>query len=760
MHKHNTQTPIILCATIMTGVPSKKKRSLSSSSSSSSLHQRGAPEWLDDLCSALRNDDAIAMSAEEGKEKGKNESTLFLSSSSRKEKEKEKERENLLLLKNNIDGWLEKARKTNAWRTRENVVDALLLPFMSAEYESAKREALFFPSFEEEKEKNIGREEEEEKEGEKWGVQNVVLKELSDAKLKAMYDEFFDSHLDMLSMNDVQSDLQTFMDWLESASCFSVDDNFKEVKRSTRVGRERIPSLRFNALGEKRNNRDNVNDVSGYLRKRNESLRGLRAKQSRALSSSCEILRSKFLAIVLEGFRHEANEDLLHETFFPRDPPLALSRKEDAPKRFDNKIYLILRAFCSEPTNASIVERCYKKAHVKSPCARRILRLCAEGCFETEKYEHVANARECDDEYPLRAMGDAVTKCKIAHGKDEFVCVRWMCRSKFEVDDVARKAFQDVYAEVTALEILRECSKDFKKKKRTTVKKENDGETNDNKNNDDILISYSFGTLRDYGACEDFLCVAIDWVDGVGLNIWRSNLGKCVQKDANEVNSDREVLFAIAKTMLQMVVVMHEKNIVHFDLKLEHFILTARAGEKEGTKNEITLIDFGECAVYDSSDKIKGTSRARGTETHHAPEMLLIDEMKNPGTSSFEKEGNCGNTTAAACLVDGKKCDCYALGVALCELFFGNSPNRHAYEQNGFLGLLNIVAGGDGDGEEYSRMLREDIVPSTASSCEARLGSPSDGDIANWLLQTLLVRDPHSRASARRALTTYSDMIK
>ncbi len=74
---------------------------------------------------------------------------------------------------------------------------------------------------------------------------------------------------------------------------------------------------------------------------------------------------------------------------------------------------------------------------MKSSCARRILRLCAEGCFESEKYEHVANARECDDEYPLRAMGDAVTKCKIAHGKDEFVCVRWTCRSKFEVDDVA-----------------------------------------------------------------------------------------------------------------------------------------------------------------------------------------------------------------------------------------------------------------------------------------------------------------------------------
>ena len=71
--------------------------------------------------------------------------------------------------------------------------------------------------------------------------------------------------------------------------------------------------------------------------------------------------------------------------------------KEEEPLCFNNKIYLTLRAFCSEPTNAAIVERCYKKAHVKSPCARRILRLCAEGCFESEKYEHVANARECDD---------------------------------------------------------------------------------------------------------------------------------------------------------------------------------------------------------------------------------------------------------------------------------------------------------------------------------------------------------------------------
>ena len=92
--------------------------------------------------------------------------------------------------------------------------------------------------------------------------------------------------------------------------------------------------------------------------------------------------------------------------------------------------------------------------------------------------------------------------------------------------------------------------------------------------------------------------------------------------------------------------------------------------------------------------------------------------------------------------------------MALCELFFSNSPNRHAYEQNGFLGLLNVVAGGDDNAENYSKILRDDIILS-----DVIRRPPSDGDIANWLLKTLLVRDPHERTSARRALTMYSDMI-
>jgi hypothetical protein len=758
--------------------------------------KKKSPEWVNDLYIAVRNAPSPPspsppfFAATEDEEK---KSTSFISSSERfNDDDKDGEEKGggeggggassssssklSFLSKNNpaadfenaMDGWLGKATSSSSggeggciWRTKENVVETLL-PFLSAEYESAKREALFLPHFSHHpdthhpKDENEDDDEDDDDDEVLLGVQNAsFLKEISDAKLRAMYDEFFDARADLLRLNDVQSDLETFLEWLEeSRDC-------PDGKQQRRVGREKIPGLRINVLKhtEEGISRGENANVESYLRRRNESLRELRAKQSETLLSCSESVQSKFLAIILEGFRHDANENLLHETFFPRDPPplktSSRNNDDDAPKCFNNKIYLTLRAFCSEPTNAAIVERCYKKAHVKSPCARRILRLCAEGCFESEKYEHVANARECDD-YSFRTTGDAVTKCKMTRGKDKFVCVRWMCRSKFEVNDVARKAFQDVYAEVTALEILRDFEngeKKVKKKKKSSVIRRG--------NRDDVMsISYSFGTLRDYGACEDFLCVATDWVDGVGLNAWRSNLGEYLKKDANEANNDRTLLLAIAKTMLQMVVDMHEKNVVHFDLKLEHFILSTRRQEEEeeeeegskGTKYAITLIDFGECAVYDISDKVKGTSRARGTEIYHAPEMLLIDEIKTH-SASFPS-GDSSRTTAAACFVDGKKCDCYALGVALCELFFSNSPNRHAYEQNGFLGLLNVVAGGDDNAENYSKILRDDILLS-----DVIRRPPSDGDIANWLLKTLLVRDPHERTSARRALTMYSDMI-
>jgi hypothetical protein len=78
-----------------------------------------------------------------------------------------------------------------------------LLPFLSAEYESAKREALFLPRFSHHpdthhpKDENEDDDEDDDDDEVLLGVQNAsFLKEISDAKLRAMYDEFFDARAD------------------------------------------------------------------------------------------------------------------------------------------------------------------------------------------------------------------------------------------------------------------------------------------------------------------------------------------------------------------------------------------------------------------------------------------------------------------------------------------------------------------------------------------------------------------------------------
>ena len=319
-----------------------------------SKKKKKSPEWVNELYLAVRNAPSPSppsspfFAAAEDEEK---KSTSFFSSERFNDDDEDAEEKggggegasssssssklSFLSKKNNpadfenaMDGWLEKAINSSIcsssggiWRTKENVVETLL-PFLSAEYESAKREALFLPRFSHHSDTNHPKEDENEDDDEDddddevlLGVQNAsFLKEISDAKLRAMYDEFFDARADLLRLNDVQSDLETFLEWLEE------NRDCSDGKQQRRVGREKIPGLRINALKhtEEGVSRGENVPVEIYLRRRNESLRELRAKQSRALLLCGESVRSKFLAIILEGFRHDANENLLHETFFPR----------------------------------------------------------------------------------------------------------------------------------------------------------------------------------------------------------------------------------------------------------------------------------------------------------------------------------------------------------------------------------------------------------------------------------------------------------
>ena len=137
--------------------------------------KKKSPEWVNELYIAVRNAPSPPFfAATEDEEK---KSTSFISSSERFNDDDDGEEKGgreggggassssssklSFLSKNNpaadfenaMDGWLGKATSSSSggeggciWRTKENVVETLL-PFLSAEYESAKREALFLPRF-------------------------------------------------------------------------------------------------------------------------------------------------------------------------------------------------------------------------------------------------------------------------------------------------------------------------------------------------------------------------------------------------------------------------------------------------------------------------------------------------------------------------------------------------------------------------------------------------------------------------------------
>ena len=219
-----------------------------------SKKKKKSPEWVNELYVAVRNAPSPPspsppfFAAAEDEEK---KSTSFISSSERFNDDDDGEEKGggeggesgassssssklSFLSKNNpaadfenaMDGWLGKATSSSSggeggciWRTKENVVETLL-PFLSAEYESAKRGALFLPRFSHHPDTNHPKEENENEDDDEddddevlLGVQNAsFFKEISDAKLRAMYDEFFDARADCLRLNDVRSDLETFLE--------------------------------------------------------------------------------------------------------------------------------------------------------------------------------------------------------------------------------------------------------------------------------------------------------------------------------------------------------------------------------------------------------------------------------------------------------------------------------------------------------------------------------------------------------------------
>lgn len=92
----------------------------------------------------------------------------------------------------------------------------------------------------------------------------------------------------------------------------------------------------------------------------------------------------------------------------------------------------------------------------------------------------------------------------------------------------------------------------------------------------------------------------------------------------------------IMKQLLQAVCYMHNRRVIHRDLKLENIILTK--------EKQCKIIDFGWCV-----QSIKKRSTFCGTTEYLTPEMILGQEYSS-------------------------EVDIYCLGVILYELLFLKSP--------------------------------------------------------------------------------------
>ena len=189
-------------------------------------------------------------------------------------------------------------------------------------------------------------------------------------------------------------------------------------------------------------------------------------------------------------------------------------------------------------------------------------------------------------------------------------------------------------------------------------------------------------------------------------------------------SSSLGLLFSIYKDILYIVGSIHERHVIHFDIKCENFIvkdarlltvgnLERLQHENGGASGLIFLIDFGESVICKSSSTGSSTEksevgdepylmRARGTLPVQSPEMLRLTEFKsdelvggvgsvmNTTRSAFSvgsrgvrqcatRAGSIRNSlsqyrirdASSASSIPGKRSDVWSLGCALVQLVTG-----------------------------------------------------------------------------------------
>lgn len=137
----------------------------------------------------------------------------------------------------------------------------------------------------------------------------------------------------------------------------------------------------------------------------------------------------------------------------------------------------------------------------------------------------------------------------------------------------------------------------------------------------------------------DTICLVMGYVPGVELFQWvaeRKRLG------------ERETAAILGQVLLAMAY-LHERGIVHRDLKLEN-ILVEPAHGNDGSVPQVTLIDFGLARMLRPSPSEQLMCTRCGSEEYAAPEVIMGQPY------------------------DGRASDAWSFGVVMFACLFGSLP--------------------------------------------------------------------------------------
>eukprot|EP00803_Ostreobium_quekettii_P011561 evm.model.scf_130EXC.3 EVM.evm.TU.scf_130EXC.3 scf_130EXC:70133-76671(-) len=167
--------------------------------------------------------------------------------------------------------------------------------------------------------------------------------------------------------------------------------------------------------------------------------------------------------------------------------------------------------------------------------------------------------------------------------------------------------------------------------------------------------------LCDYGVTHDSMYMVMKEYK-CSLLDWRKKLPASCPRALR-------LFLRIFRNVIEAVKILHENNVVHFDLKCSNVLLDPLPGIEshfwspptEELPFRVVLADFGEARSYANNWEAR-TVRNRGTEFNKSPEMLLISNASKRDRPEFDRRKRQGA---------GQPCDIWALGCLLFEVVTG-----------------------------------------------------------------------------------------